>query len=84
MKILKIIGRVLGVLLIIISITTYFSVSYVDTTPYFETEYYKTTIERLKKAEADLDTASGNLFAGFARINITPQITTETQHPEKG
>lgn len=41
-------------------------------TPYFQTSYYKSTVERLEKAKDSTAFLRDSLYAGFSRISITP------------
>lgn len=84
MKIIRILVKIIATFILLLGIVAYFSISYIDTTPYFETDYYKTTIKRIHQVANNMDSTEGNLSAGFARINITPLITTGAQHPEQG
>ncbi len=63
----KIFGSVLGCILLIAAI----SFRPVDDSPYFETDYYRTTRERL---EQPIPRAHGALLAGFGRASLTPQL----------
>jgi len=74
----------IGIIALIIIAVLYYSISYIDTTPYFETKYYSSTIERLNDDLANRKTESGKLQAGFAKINITPTIVTGIQKPTEG
>lgn len=62
----------------------FFSTQTVDTTPYFETEYYKKTIANIDAAVQDMAEVKGKLLAGFARTNITPSIVDGTPDASKG
>ncbi len=63
---------------------SYYSISYIDTTPYYETEYYSNTIEKLNTEISTRNITEGNLKSGFGRINITPKIVGGVQNPSKG
>ncbi len=73
-KAFKITLKILAVILIVIAGVLYYSISRIDTTPYFETSYYKSTIDRLNDALKNRKVADGQLMAGFAKVNITPKI----------
>jgi len=83
-KWLKILLITFGVIFIIIAAVLYYSISYIDTTPYFETEYYSNTIEKLNNAISSRNISNGKLKAGFAKINITPKVVKGVQDPSKG
>ncbi len=76
--------RVLGGLLLLLFAVFFFSTQTVDTTPYFETEYYKKTIANMDAAVKDMAEVKGKLLAGFARTNITPSIVDGTPDASKG
>jgi hypothetical protein len=80
----KILLRILTVLIIILSVIAYFSISFIDTTPYFETEYYRNSIAKIDSAKKELVVEKGLLKAGFATINITPTIVSKKQNPSEG
>ncbi len=83
-KWLKVLLIILGVIVVIIVGLLYYSISYIDKTPYFETEYYSNTIEKLNNAISNRNVSNGKLKAGFAKINITPKIVKGVQDPSKG
>jgi len=43
-------------------------------TPYFKTDYYKQTISRLDSLKPQIKSVNDTLYAGFARISITPDL----------
>ena len=73
-----------GALILLLVILFFFATSTIDTTPYFETEYYRNTIANIEEAVKNKTEAKGPLLAGFARTNITPKITSGTPDPTKG
>ena len=83
-KWLKTTLKIFGVIIIIVAGVLYYAISKIDTTPYFETEYYENSIEKLNKVIADREKANGKLQAGFAKVNITPTIVQKTENPDKG
>ena len=83
-KFLKILGGILGVLIIIIVIVLIWALKKVDYTPYFETSYYQTTRHRLDSLFKNLSPVRGKVYAGFARVSITPQLGAKKDDPEKG
>jgi len=76
--------QVLGVLAFILLLIFYFSISTIDTTPYFETTYYKNTIQKMDSAIQDIKVSKGELFTGFASVNITPTIVQNHADSQKG
>ena len=63
--------KIIGATLAIIFLLVLGALRPVDYTPYFETEYYRTTRARL---ERNVTHAQGVLFAGFGRAALTPQL----------
>lgn len=76
--------RVIGVLAFILLFLFYFLTSTIDTTPYFETSYYKNTIGKLDVAAKNMTEVKGRLMAGFAKMNITPNIVEDAPNVSKG
>jgi hypothetical protein len=83
-KWLKRLSYTIGVIVMIISALLYYSISSIDTTPYFETDYYANTIEKLNSALSSRNISNGELKAGFAKINISPKYVKDTEDPSKG
>ena len=76
--------KVLGVLILLLVVLFFFATSTIDTTPYFETEYYRNTIENIEEAVKNKTESKGLMLAGFASTNITPKIISGTPDPAKG
>ena len=83
-KWLKILLITFSVVIIIVIGLLYYSISYIDTAPYFQTDYYSNTMKKLNSAITSREVTEGNLQVGFARINITPKIVNGAQDPSKG
>lgn len=66
--------RVIGVVALILVALFYFATDTIKTTPYFETSYYKNTIQKMDAAAKDMIATKGRLLAGFAKISITPKV----------
>lgn len=76
--------RVLGTLALILALLFYFSTNTIETDPYFESGYYKNTLAKMDTAFQEKTEAQGELLAGFARINITPQNVKVSPDASKG
>ncbi len=83
-KWLKIFFITAGIIFLVILAILYYSISFIDKTPYFKTAYYSTTIKNLNLHLANRKTANGKLLSGFAKVNITPTIVKGIQEPDKG
>lgn len=77
-----ILGILLG-LLLVLAVGRILILDKVDYTPYFESDYYQRTCERLDSLQAGIEWAEGTVNLGFSRVNITPQLA-ETAKGEKG
>ncbi|MUH34646.1 hypothetical protein D9O36_02225 [Zobellia amurskyensis] len=76
--------RVFGTLLLLLMLLFYVSTSTIDTTPYFKTLYYKSSIEKMDSAIKNKVEVNGPLLAGFASTNITPKVVEGLSKPENG
>ena len=83
-KFLKILVIVLSTIFLIVGIILVLALKTVDRTPYYETEYYNTTISNLEDARNSSVKLKGKLYAGFSSLNITPQINAEVEIPLNG
>jgi len=83
-KLLKILARIFGILIVLLVVLLIWALKKVDYTPYFETSYYRTTRARLDSLSRNLAPVYGKAYAGFARISITPQLGAVKDDPEKG
>lgn len=83
-KIWKSLLYIISFLAILIVIILFISLSLVDKTPYFETEYYSKTITDLNKLLSESTETNGKFNAGFGKANITPSITSGEEDPENG
>ncbi len=80
----KVLLKLLVGLLLLLGLSFYFATTTVDSTPYFETTYYQNTIGKLELAAKNRTDAQGPLFAGFAKVNITPTIVEGNPNPKQG
>jgi hypothetical protein len=56
----------------------------VNRTPYFETDYYKTSCTKIDSIKENISFSDDSLQAGFAKASITPQLGSETNDIENG
>ena len=80
MKILKIL---LSIILFII-LLFFIILQPVDIDPYFNSEYYKTSIARLDSLSQSTVSHTGQLQAGFAKVNLTPKFTAASENSGAG
>lgn len=83
-KWIKILLKLILGILLLVGVAAYISISFIDTSPYFETAYYKNTIENMDEAHKAKRISKGNLLAGFSKVSITPKIVEGPEHPENG
>lgn len=82
---MKRLAIVLGVILLAILLIAFLSTSSVDTTPYFEEEYYKNTVGRLDSITADNCMMTRlSVRAGFSKASITPGLGHSEDNDEEG
>ncbi|MCK0144815.1 neutral/alkaline non-lysosomal ceramidase N-terminal domain-containing protein [Arenibacter sp. F26102] len=83
-KWLRTLVKIFGALILLLILLFFLATSTIDTSPYFETQYYRNTIENIEEAVKNKTEAKGSLLAGFSRINITPKIVSGIPDPKKG
>ena len=76
--------KVLLALILLIVLLLVFTLDEVEEQAYFESDYYKKTILQLDSSLSLMQERRGQLKAGFARINITPQIGSEGEGAVQG
>lgn len=76
--------RVLATIALILGLLFYFSINTIETDPYFESEYFKNTVAKMDVAFENKTKVQGELFAGFARMNITPKFVEVSPDASKG
>ncbi len=84
-KVLKRSAIVLGVILLTIILIIFLSTSSIDSTPYFETDYYRETMARLDSIKAGgIADIRDSIQAGFSRVSITPQVNAPEENYRDG
>ncbi len=53
-------------------------------TPYFKTGYYQKTVSRLDSIKSEISCINDSLYAGFARVSITPDLNNIVENSEEG
>tara|TARA_R110002167_G_scaffold49412_27_gene144781 strand:+ start:464 stop:1870 length:1407 start_codon:yes stop_codon:yes gene_type:complete len=76
--------RILASFALFLLLLFLFATSSIDTTPYFQTTYYKNTIDKMDAVVNNMTAANGVLLAGFSRMNITPKIVTNAPNAAHG
>lgn len=76
--------KVVAVIFALVLIFLFWAIKSVDYTPYFETEYYKTTNARLDTLVEGLHSETGAVDVGFGKRNITPILNGDQDDPSTG
>lgn len=76
--------RVFGSLALLLLLLFVFATEPIDNTPYFQTKYYKNTIDNMDAEVKTMTEAKGELYAGFSKANITPKIIGGSADASKG
>lgn len=84
MAILKKIGITLGVIIVLLVILFISVTGPVDETPFYESEYYKTSCTEIDSLKNTHTTVKGQFMAGFSKVSITPVLNGTTDNIEKG
>jgi neutral ceramidase len=53
-------------------------------TPYSKTSYYQKTISRLDSIQSNLTCINDSMYAGFARVSITPSLFNKNTNSDEG
>ena len=53
-------------------------------TPYFKTAYYQKTVSRLDSLKSGISSSEDSVYAGFARVSITPSLNNTVGNPANG
>lgn len=76
--------RVIASLALLLFLLFVFATDPIDTTPYFQTKYYESSIANMDTEVKKMTEVKGQLYAGFSKVNITPRITTTTPNATQG
>ena len=81
---MKRLGIILGIILLTILLIIFLSTSSVETTAYFDADYYHNTITRLDSVKAVNVVENNSMEAGFAKVNITPALNHSEDNYSQG
>ena len=76
--------KIFGIVILIVLILLFWAIKTVDYTPYFQTDYYTSTISRLDSLSKDLAIEKGPVQVGFGKESITPVFNGDSDHPAIG
>src|SRR5690606_29685900 len=76
--------RVLASLIVVLLLLRFFVFGSIDTTPYFETDYYRQTIQKMDAGIQAMAQGQGPILAGFSKASITPIIVAGAPDVDKG
>ena len=79
-KIFKFIAIFIGLIVLFL----FWALQTVDYTPYFETDYYKTTKLRFDSLSTNMKVFRGQVFVGFGKQSITPILHGNEDDPSTG
>lgn len=82
---MKLLGIIVGSIILAIFLVWFLITSSVDSTPYFDTTYYQETMARIDSLKAATVIQSyDSLEAGFARVSITPELNQPEDNYSNG
>ncbi|HET9486303.1 MAG TPA: neutral/alkaline non-lysosomal ceramidase N-terminal domain-containing protein [Chryseosolibacter sp.] len=82
---MKRLGIILGIIVLSLFFLVFFSTSSVETTAYFDADYYHQTLSRLESARAAIAPAvTDSIQAGFAKVSITPTLNHSDDNSSEG
>jgi neutral ceramidase len=73
-----------GILIAFVGIIYIASTEKTDTTPYFESSYFKTSSTRADSLAKLIFPTCDSLYAGFARVSITPRLNSNEDNIQEG
>ena len=84
MKYFRNLLKILGALTAIILVILLWGLERVDSTPYFESDYYNQTRSRFDSISTQIFLAKGELEVGFGKVSITPALGAEEDEAGTG
>ncbi|MCG8308385.1 MAG: neutral/alkaline non-lysosomal ceramidase N-terminal domain-containing protein [Cytophagales bacterium] len=76
--------KITGAVVLIIILFLLWAIRRVDYTPYFETGYYRSTMERLDSLSLNSTGKKGRVYVGFGKRSITPKLHGQEDDPSVG
>jgi neutral ceramidase len=76
--------KILGTITVLLFIVLLWALERVDYTPYFDTDYYSNTRDRLDSLSKESALAVGEVELGFGRVSITPGLGAVEDNPRAG
>jgi len=77
-------GIILGAIISLLIVLYFVFTGPVDETPYFESDYFKNTTAQIDSLKANFKTIDDSLFAGFAKVSITPVLNSAKDNVAEG
>lgn len=82
---MKRLGIILGIIVLSLFLIFFFSTSSVETTAYFDADYYHQTLAHLESARvANAMAVTDSILAGFAKVSITPGLSHSDDNYSEG
>jgi len=76
--------KILGTITLLLLVVLLWALERVDYTPYFDTDYYNSTRDRLDSISNESTLATGKVELGFGRVSITPGLGAVEDNPGAG
>jgi len=76
--------KILGIILLSLTLIFFLSTSFVKRSSYFDEEYYKNTVVRIDSFRAETLIINDSVQAGFARVSITPFLNSSEDNQNEG
>jgi len=76
--------KITGAIIVVLVMVFVWALKKVDYSPYFFSDYYKTTRARLDSVSGHLSPVSGKVMAGFGKESITPGLGATADDPVNG
>ena len=77
-------GIILGTLISLLIVLYFVFTRPVDEAPYFESDYFKNTTAQIDSLKTNFKTTDDSLFAGFAKVSITPDLNSSKDNVAEG
>ena len=78
------IGIYFGAALVVLTILFFIATDSIDSTPYFESNYFKTSCARIDSLKKNTEITTDSIQAGFSRVSITPTLNSAEDNFAEG
>jgi hypothetical protein len=77
-------GIIASILIVLIALIYFVCTTKVDSTPYFESAYFKNSCVRADSLAKIIIPSNDSLYAGFAKVSITPELNSKADNIAEG